>query len=234
MTYYAAGSTRRALVWGAKNGSANPNAGPAEKFKLDYSGGYGSVFGSGYWQKISAHDSLLPYQGRGPSVNLAVAGCAMSDGSMWLLQSWMGSELPDNGWAPSGSPDHELWISHWDTSLPTLAGRGQLDLRAALRPPVRPALLQRAERVRRQRDGSWRTDQQLGRLVTVDTLKPPWTGGYKQPGGWFRFNSFLTHKGTGAYCTGVYPHIAGVKDRKVPGRGKQYRVTVKDRGSRRS
>ena len=34
----------------------------------------------------------------------------------------------------------------------------------------------------------------------------------------------------GDFCDGVYKHIAGIKDRSVPGRGKMYRATVNGPG----
>jgi len=62
------------------------------------------------------------------------------------------------------------------------------------------------------------------------TLKPPWKTGYRQVGGWYRYNSFLTHRPHGDFCPGVYRSIAGVPSRPRPGRGLQYRITANGPG----
>ena len=69
-----------------------------------------------------------------------------------------------------------------------------------------------------------------GRLVYMDTLKPPWKTGYRQVGGWYRYNSFLTHRPHGDFCPGVFPAIAGVPSRPRPGRGTEYRITANGPG----
>ncbi len=54
-----------------------------------------------------------------------------------------------------------------------------------------------------------------GRNIFVDTF------GSSYGAGWKRENSFLTHKPTGAFCYGFYPH-----GRHPIGAGKKYRATV--------
>jgi len=64
----------------------------------------------------------------------------------------------------------------------------------------------------------------------MDTLNPPWKTGYRQVGGWYRFNAFLTHRPHGDFCPGVYGSIAGVPTRPKPGRGSEYRITANGPG----
>lgn len=230
VTYYAQGAVHHTLVWGAKNGAPNPGEGSTPThFAVNYSGGYGSTWGSGYWQKISKNGVCGTYMGSGPQVNMAVKGCT-AGGTFWLLQSWVGSGLPDNGWSPAHKPDRELWISHWDTAMPVLDAEANWIYPQHFDHLFGTLSYEGASVFGAASSSRGAPTDGFGRLITVDTLDPPWTGGYKQPGGWYRFNSFLTHKSTGAYCTGVYPTIAGVKPRKVPGRGKQYRVIVNGPG----
>lgn len=232
VTFRTGGRIHHTLVWGARNAVPHPDMGkPQQLFKVNYSGGYGSAFQTGAWQKIVKHNECTKYQGKGPKVHMAVAGCAMPDGSFWLLQSWMGSELPDNGWMPKdGHADHELWISHWEGALPKfwlkadwIYGKqfdhvyGQLTYNGD---PVYGG----------SSTGRGAPTDSFGRLVTIDTLQPPWKGGFKQAGGWYRYNSFLVHKQTGDFCDGIYPSIAGVKKRSVAGKGRAYRATVNGPG----
>jgi hypothetical protein len=55
----------------------------------------------------------------------------------------------------------------------------------------------------------------FGRNVYLDTLNAPYGAG------WRRENAFLTHRGTGGFCYGFYPH----GDRPI-GKGERYRATV--------
>ncbi len=231
VTYSAQGSTHHVLLWGARNATPHPDIGPAQLFKINYSGGFGTPFKVGAWKKIANGNQCLPYKGRGPKIHMAVRACAMPDGSFWALQSWMGSELPDNGWKPKdGHADAELWASHWNTALPKFWLKadwiygdrydhlyGQLTYQGT---PVYGG----------SSTGRGSPTDSYGRLVTIDTLDPPWAGGYRQAGGWYRYNSFLVHHPEGDFCDGVYKHIAGIKDRSVPGRGKMYRATVNGPG----
>ncbi len=53
----------------------------------------------------------------------------------------------------------------------------------------------------------------------MDTLDSPLGSG------WRRENSFVTHRGSGAFCYGFWPH-----GRYPSGMGKRYRVTVQGPG----
>ena len=62
-----------------------------------------------------------------------------------------------------------------------------------------------------------------GRNIFVDTF------GSSYGAGWKRENSFLTHKPTGGFCYGFYPHGA-----HPIGAGKKYRATVIGPASRQT
>ncbi len=233
LTYTAGGSVHHTLIWGALNGPGNATAGPAEQFKINYSGGYGSVFGTGYWQTIVKHNQCQTYKGRGPTVHLSVAACALPDGTFFLAQSWIGSQLRDNGWKPATKPQNQIWVSHYTKALPSL----ELDTDWILadktwRNHVYGRLLDPNGNPVYGSSSTSRgnpTDS-FGRLITIDTLNPPWSTGFRQAGGWYRYNSFLTHKGSGIYCDGIYKTISGVRARSIAGKGRQYRAIVNGPG----
>src|SRR5262249_26366322 len=98
VTYHVHGKLRHVLAWGAINarepaGDAKPAA-PQVKFRLDYSGGWGT-YRKLVWKTFK--DACQPYHG--PEIAMAVAECQAPDGSNWALQSWQ-VELPDLGFDP--------------------------------------------------------------------------------------------------------------------------------------
>ena len=64
----------------------------------------------------------------------------------------------------------------------------------------------------------------FGRNVYLDTFDSAYGPGWK------RENSFLTHRGTGAFCYGLYPHEPypgyPAVGRRPAGKGQRYRATV--------
>jgi hypothetical protein len=64
----------------------------------------------------------------------------------------------------------------------------------------------------------------FGRNLFVDTFDSAYGPGWK------RENSFLTHKGTGVFCYGLYEHDPypgyPAVGRRPPGKGERYRATV--------
>ena len=56
----------------------------------------------------------------------------------------------------------------------------------------------------------------FGRNVYLDTFNSAYGRG------WRRENAFLTHRGSGAFCYGVYPSAPG----RAAGKGERYRATV--------
>ena len=200
---------------------------------MNYAGGFGSALGTGYWRHVSKHNVCGPYMG--PPLFGLVKACTAPDGSNWALQVWQRG-LRDNGWKPRTRTQSawELHVSHWSGPLPDLWFRGRLDLRERARRPVRPHLRDVHHRGNpiygfSSTSAGAPTDS-FGRLVYMDTLKPPWKTGYRQVGGWYRYNAFLTHRPHGDFCPGVFPTIAGVPRRPRPGRGTQYRTTANGPG----
>jgi hypothetical protein len=154
-----------------------------------------------------------PYDG--PPLPWLVAACKGVNGDYWAAQAWP-RNLPNYGVTPWRAVDAEwdLRLSHW---------RGPL-----------PVLTVKVDWAYRQYDHLYGSLTYLGRpmygfgttpagnptdrhgvLVYLDTLNPVYGPG------WQRENSFVTHRGSGVFCYGFYPHGT------VPsGRGEAYRTTV--------
>src|SRR5262249_7297376 len=113
---YRVGSTRRhVLAWNAVN-ARPPDAGKAQvRFRLDYSGGWGT-YRKPVWKTF--RNACRPYTG--PPLAWFVAGCTGPDGTLWALQAWR-RELPNYGVAPTAQQAVlELRLSHWTGPLPVL------------------------------------------------------------------------------------------------------------------
>jgi hypothetical protein len=214
LTYKSGNKLKRVLAWGAVNAIPPNQTRPQVKFKLDYSGGYAKYHNAHYY--LVFNGSCLKYDG--PALSWEVAACKAPDGSYWALQSWQRA-LPDYGVAASATQSvWELRLSHWTGELP------QLSI---------------------QMDWSYRKYDQLfgtytyggvpvfgfkstsggapldtyGRNIYVDTFNSAYGTGWK------RDNSFLTHKSSGAFCYGFYPHGA-----HPAGNGTKYRATAEGPG----
>src|SRR2546421_9589289 len=88
------GRVHRVLVWGAINAIAPRQGARQAKFKIDYSGGWGSRHML-YWKKFGA--ACGHYDG--PALVNLVAACKAPDGSYWAAQSWS-QPLPNLGFTP--------------------------------------------------------------------------------------------------------------------------------------
>jgi hypothetical protein len=235
VTYFARGRTFHTLVWGAVNALPPNPAHPKSqvKFNLNYAGGRGSSLGAGYWRRVSAHNVCGPYTG--PPLYGLVKACTMPDGSNWALQAWQ-RDLPDNGWSPTKQVQSawELHVSHWSGALPDLwfkmdwtyarAPGGPFDhLYGTFTYNGKPVYGFGSTSAGAPTDS-------FGRLISMDTLNPPWKRGYRQVGGWYRYNTFLAHRPYGDFCTGVFGKIANVPTRTQPGRGTEYRITASGPG----
>jgi hypothetical protein len=235
VTYFAHGHTIHALVWGAVNALPPDAAHPRGqvKFHVNYAGGRGSSLGTGYWRHVSKHNVCGPYTG--PPLFGRVQACTAPGGSDWALQVWQ-SALRDNGWKPHSSRESawELRVSHWRGALPDLwfkadwvyagARGGPFDhIYGTLTYQGQPVYGFGATSVGVPTDS-------FGRLIYMDTRNPPWKTGYRQVGGWYRYNAFLTHRPHGDFCPGVFGAIAGVPTRPKPGRGTEYRITANGPG----
>ena len=209
LTYRARGKVWHVIAWGARN-AVPPTAGRSQvKFRLDYSGGWGT-YRTDTWKTF--RDTCRPYAG--PALAWFVAGCTAPDGSHWALQAWQRG-LPDYGLTPTAQQAAwELRLSHWSTPLPVLtigldwAYRRYDHLFGSLTYGGLPVFGFHST-------STGVTLDRFGRNVYVDTLDSAYGAG------WRRENSFLTHRGRGTFCYGFYPH--GVRP---PGTGKRYRATV--------
>lgn len=209
LSFRERGRARRVLAWGAAD--ARPSSARRQtRFRLDYSGGWGTFgqdLSSSFGTRCGAYD--------GPPLAWLLTACKAPDGSYWAIQSWQ-RMLPNYGAAPSGRQGAwELRLAHWRGALPTLSidvdwayGRydhlfGRLTYRGA------PVYGGRATERGAPLDG-------FGRNVYLDTFNSAYGRG------WRRENSFLTHRGSGAFCYGVFPEAAG----RPAGKGERYRATV--------
>lgn len=201
VTYRVRGRMRVVTAWGALNARAPHRARPQARFRM--------VYGS----RAAQTGSCAKYDG--PPLPLLVAACKGPTGDYWALQSWP-RDLPNYGVRPTreqARPD--LRLSHWRGALPVFtvkqdwAYRGRFDhLYGSLAYEGRPMHGFRTTRFGAPLD-------RYGVLVYVDTLDSAYGRG------WRRENSFVTHKPSGIFCYGFFPH-----GRYPSGRGVGYRATV--------
>lgn len=197
------------LAWGGINAIAPTRARAQRRLRLDYAGGYGK-YHRRYWRSFA--NRCGPYAG--PPLVGQVAACTAPDGSNWAVQVWQRG-LPNYGVRPSAVQSAwELHLSHWTGALAALTVK--LDwayqrfdhLYGSLRYQGRPVYGFRTTRAGSPLDG-------FGRLIYVDTFDS------RYGAGWRRENSFVTHRSTGIFCYGLWPH-----GRHPAGKGTRYRVTV--------
>lgn len=220
LTYYAQGKRQRVLVWGAVNARPPSRATKATEFRVDYSGGWGT-FRRQLWK---THRNVCgPY--RGPALPYLVAACTAPDGSHWAIQRWRRSQA--NFGLPPWKPGHGAWelrVSHWTGPLAKLevwldwsyGGRwhhlfGRLTYRGA---PVHGF-------------STTPTGDPLdryGRVLYLDTLDSAYGRG------WFRENGFVARRPDGTFCYGFVPHTGPRGERRPPGNGARYRISVSGPG----
>ena len=115
VSYNARGKRWNVLAWGAVN-AIQPTAARAQvKFRLDYSGGYGT-YKRDVWKTFK--NACRAYDG--PELEWFVTGCKAADGSYWALQAWQ-RMLPNYGLV--ATPTQAVWelrLSHWSGPLPEL------------------------------------------------------------------------------------------------------------------
>jgi hypothetical protein len=224
-TYRKGGATKRILVWGAINALApNPNARQV-KFKLDYSGGWGTHH-TLYWKTFKGGCGRYD----GPVLANVVAACKAPDGSYWAAQSWP-QPLPNLGYTPWEAALRANWleVSHWTGDVAKLetgsnwvyGGRFQA-LFGRLTYQGNPVYGFGTTRFGAPTDG-------FGSLIYLDTYNSQYGPGWK------RENSFVSHNPTGVFCYGFYTfdptkggykHPAGQTARRGPGTGEKYRLTA--------
>jgi hypothetical protein len=211
--YRARGRQQHVLAWGAKNAIAPTRARRQIKFKLDYSGGWGT-YRKNIWKTFSNHCQKYD----GPTIQWVKMACKAPDGSYWAVQKWQ-RQLPNFGINPNrGQSVWELRLSHWSGALPefivklnwTRWGHARIydHLYGYLRYQGKPVHGFRSTPAGVPLDT-------FGRNIYVDTFNS------KYGQGWKRENSFLTHKASGVFCYGFYPH-----GKHPVGKGERYRATV--------
>jgi hypothetical protein len=225
LTYSAAGKLKHVLLWGAMGATVPTQGGKQEKFKLDYSGGWGK-YHTVYWKTFA--NTCGQYDG--PAIPNMVAACRATDGTYWAAQSWP-QPLPDLGFTPWTPALHTNWleVSHWTGDL------AQLEVYTSW---VYDGRFQQVfgrmtfggsgvygfgtTRYGAPTDG-------FGVLIYLDTHNSVYGTG------WRRENSFVPHNPTGVFCYGFYPfdptkggyiHPPGQTAMRGPGIGDQYRLTA--------
>jgi hypothetical protein len=215
VTYREGSAMHHVLVWGAIDAAPPTLGGQQVKFKLDYSGGWGSQHRL-VWKSFS--NACQPYDGT--VLQWVVASCKASDGTYWALQSWQRS-LPNVGVPPrtatqrswdlrlshwGGAQVPHLWISvdwaygaHYDHLFGSFiyAGYGVYGFHStSAGDPL----------------------DSFGRNLYLDTYNSAYGPG------WRRENSFLTHQPGGTFCYGFYPNQNGLG--RPSGQGTRYRATI--------
>jgi hypothetical protein len=229
LTYRTGGSVRHVLVWGAENALPPTRGAHQAKFRVDYSGGWGT-YHTLYWKHFGG--TCAAYDG--PTLPNVVAACKAPDGSYWAAQSWP-QPLPDLGYTPWTPALRANWleVSHWSGEVAKLetgtdwvyGGRFQQVFGRYTYKGV-PVYGFGTTRYGAPTDG-------FGSLIYLDTYNSV----YGQ--GWRRENSFVSHNPTGVFCYGFYTfdptkggyqHPPGQTALRGPGVGDKYRLTASGPG----
>ena len=199
ISFRSEGQSRQLLAWGAVNARPPTQAQPQVAFKLQYGGTIGPNTCGAY---------------RGPPLAWKVAACTASDGTHWALQAWQ-RMLPNYGVSASGErAAWELRLSHWSGPLAKLEIWTDWSYRRFHH--VYGRFTYNGGGVFGFRSTRFGVPlDTYGRNVFVDTFNSTYGAGWK------RENSFLTHKPTGGFCYGFYPHGP-----HPIGAGRKYRATV--------
>jgi hypothetical protein len=209
LSYKARGKRWNVLVWGAINALQPTTSRAQVKFRLDYSGGWGT-YHRDVWKSL--RNTCLRYDG--PTLKWFVTGCKAPDGSYWVVQSWP-RMLPNYGLSPSrAQATRELRLSHWSGPVAQLT----VNLNWAYRKyhHVFGSFTYLGQPVYgfKSTSGGNPLDT-FGRNLYLDTLDSAYGPG------WRRENSFLMHRNTGMFCYGFYPHGS-----RPAGAGTRYRATI--------
>ena len=209
ISFDARGKRWNVLAWGAENAIPATPARAQVKFRLDYSGGYGT-YKRDVWKTFK--DACRPYDG--PELEWFVAGCTASDGSYWALQAWQRA-LPNYGLAATAEQAvWELRLSHWRGPLPELTVNLNWAYRKFHHIFGSFTYLGKPVHGFKSTPAGVPLDT-FGRNLYLDTFNSAYGPGWK------RENSFLMHKNTGKFCYGFYRHGA-----RPEGNGTRYRATI--------
>ncbi|MGD0167433.1 MAG: hypothetical protein ABSC51_09125 [Gaiellaceae bacterium] len=221
LSYMSAGRVHHILARGAINALAPVEGKEQVEFKLDYKGGWGFFRKADYWKTGFGPNVCGPYQG--PKLSWLIYACTMPDGSNWAVQSWQRRLSTYGVPSPPAGRVWELRLSHWNTDLAVLSinldwvGRGRYNhLWGKYTYLGNPVYGFKATYAGLPLD-SW------GRTIYLSTYNSAYGPG------WTHENAFLTHKLTGSFCYGFYPHRTVINGKSVmrpPGNGQRYRATV--------
>jgi hypothetical protein len=205
LNYRAGGRQHHTLAWGAINARTPTRGINQVSFRLDYSGGWGS-------RRKDLWRGFKNVCGRyeGPALRYVVAACTAPDGSHWAVQKWR-RLLPPFGLRPTfAQRATELHLSHWSGELPEFVVK--LDWVYKRYDHLYGWLRYKGKGVYGFKASKYGSPlDRWGRNVFVDTYNS------RYGRGWKRENAFLTHRGTGAFCYGFYPHR-----NRPQGRGSHY------------
>jgi hypothetical protein len=209
VTYHSNGQLHHTLAWGAINARTPTRGARQVTFTIDYSGGWASHH-QDVWRGF--RNACGPYQG--PHLEWMVSACTAPDGSNWALQKWQ-RMLPPFGLRPTPAQSSvELHLSHWSGDLPEFVVKTDWVYREY--DHLYGWLTYRGKGVYGFKSSTYGAVLDTwGRNVFVDTYNS------RYGPGWRRENGFLTHRGTGAFCYGFYPHW-----NRPTGKGEFYRATV--------
>jgi hypothetical protein len=225
-----AGRVVHVLAWGAINARRPSTSVPQVRFALNYAGGWGSPFGSGYWRIMKNY--CRPYNG--PALPNLVAGCLAPDGSYWALQTWI--RLAQDGGYRNNAPA-ELHLSHWSGPLPKLTLYQNWERTNTSIDRVFGALTYDGSGVYGYSSTSTgNPTDSYGRNVYIDVHDVEWRAtGWDIGAGWYRFNSGLAHRPAagavlpngqpaegGGFCLGMWP----LYGRRLAADGNAYRATA--------
>ncbi|HUZ84143.1 MAG TPA: hypothetical protein VMU66_05575 [Gaiellales bacterium] len=225
----SSGKVVHVLAWGAVNARRpNPSI-PQVRFKLNFAGGWGSPFGSGYWRIM--HNACLPYTG--PRLPNLVAACRAPDGSFWALQTWI-HLASDGGW--KNNAPVELQLSHWKGAAPRLTLYQNWERNTAIDRVFGEFSYAGTGVYGFSSTSTGNPTDGYGRNVYVDVHNVAWRAtAWDLGAGWYRFNSGLAHRPAagallangqpapgGGFCLGMFPMYG----RTLPADGNAYRATA--------
>ena len=209
LTYRSEGRLHHTLAWGAVNARTPSRRVRQVSFRLDYSGGWGSRR-KDLWRGF--RNVCGPYQG--PELHYLVAACTAPDGSSWVVQKWR-RLLPPFGTRPTFAQRAvEMQLSHFSGDLPEFVVK--VDWVYRHYDHLYGWLKYKGKGVYGFRASTYGSPlDKWGRNVFVDTYDS------RYGRGWKRENGFLTHRPSGGFCYGFYPH-----GNRPVGKGSEYRATV--------
>jgi hypothetical protein len=221
VTYTTAqGQPRRVLAWGAVDAVAPDANVPQQRFKLDFTGGWGKYRNARYWRSFKNVCGAYT----GPALVHVVAACTAPDGSHWALQSWQRIQ-PLRG-VQAFLPEHMAWelhLSHWAAPLAVLEVSPNWTYGGTLQ-GLFGRMLYQGKPVHGFKTPKRSVSDRNARYVYIDTFNSAYGPGWRRDG------AKVTHPGSGGFCYSFAPLLRpppGYPDiPKVPGSGERHRVTA--------